>query len=653
MLAVTEPGVRVITAMVATQLLKTTLLMSTAGFFAHLDPCPMLLVQPKEAAAEAFSKERVEPMIKETPVLRAIVGSSRTRSKDETLLFKAFPGGFLAMVGAGSPDNLARRPVRVIMYDEIDKYVTTKEGDPLALGDERLATFDLNSLSIRVCSPTEKGGSRIEKSYEASDLRRASVVCPLCDHRQFLDFFKQVHWPKIDGDHQTCLAQIHCESCGAAWSEGQRLKSLRTIRWHQTRAFSCCGERHDPAEDYERAWREGDGAGAIERVWDWWTSPRHAVYRARCRTCGVWGVPNEHAGFQASKLFSPSQKDKPSDIAGKWIAAQGDEDALQAFYNTQLAIPYRRNTGREIKADALAARAENWAAEVPDGVAVITAGIDTQDYRLEATAFGWGRLEEAWTLEHEVFVGDPETDPHLWDQLDAWLKKIRYRADGRGFEVAAACIDSGGHHTQRVYDFAKARLGRKVWATKGESATNGKRNPIWPVKRPSSRTKKSFRPVILGVNAAKDVVHARLIKTALSETTGGPGYVHHHADLDAGYYQQLTAERSVTKLASGGQKYRVWEEIPGRANEAFDCAVYAYAALCGLVHMGLKLNKRADAVGAALTPEQAITEARPVSEARPPTSLAALSPTPSPTPRAGAKRGNRLANRLSRTVKPS
>src|SRR5690242_9807897 len=40
MLAVTEPGVHVITVMVSTQLLKTALLENVFGYFAHLDPCP-------------------------------------------------------------------------------------------------------------------------------------------------------------------------------------------------------------------------------------------------------------------------------------------------------------------------------------------------------------------------------------------------------------------------------------------------------------------------------------------------------------------------------------------------------------------------------------------------------------------------------------
>ena len=66
--------------------------------------------------------------------------------------------------------------------------------------------------------------------------------------------------------------------------------------------------------------------------------------------------------------------------------------------------------------------------------------------------------------------------------------------------------------------------------------------------------------------------------------------MHFPADRDLNYYAQLTSERIVVKEASG-HKYRVWELPSGRANEALDCRVYAYAALCALIHFGLKLNR--------------------------------------------------------------
>ena len=598
MLAVTEPGVHVITAMVSTQLLKTSLLENVFGYFAHLDPCPMLLVQPKEDAAEQFSRERITPLIRATPVLTDLVGTSKTRSKDETLLFKSFPGGFLALTGAGSPDNLARRPVRVVLYDECDKYPTTREGDPIALGDERMATF-VNWLSIRACSPTVEGESKIEESFLEGDQRLSSVVCPHCQHRQFLEFFKHVEWDKgADGKHHRPeTARVYCEKCGVGWSEGERLRALATLRAHQTRTFECCGERQSPLDTYEAAWK-GDLADPVAAAWDlWegWSPGPHPtllwqVYRAHCGVCGSWPVPNEHASFQGGKIYSPWPKDTPAKIAAKWRACGDDEDKKQVFNNTQLGRPYRRSGGRELNVEELLNRRISWPGQVPIEAAVLTAGIDTQDYRIEIETVAWGRDEESWSVDYRVIDGEFD-DPMVQQQLDEYLLQDWTDALGRKFRISAACHDSGGHKTQAVYAFSRARLARRVWAIRGASEQSGQRQPVWP-KAVSRKKSATFRPVVIGVNAAKDVIRGRLALTG-----AGPGRMHFGDDVDIGRFQQLTAERSELKV-KGGKRFRVWEKIKGRANEALDCRVYAYAALQGWIHNGLKLNQLVDRMAA-------------------------------------------------------
>lgn len=597
MLAVTEPGVHTLTVMCCTQLLKTALLENTFGFFVHTDPCPMLLLQPKDEAVEQFSKERIAPMIRVTPVLKSVVSSGKTRTSDETLRYKSFPGGFLAMASAGSPDNLARRPIRVLLADEVDKYPVTREGDPIALAEERTATFGVNWLSIRACSPTVEGESRIAASYEDSDQRRASVECPHCQHRQFLDFFKHVQWPKADnGVHQWKKAAIYCEACGSAWSEGQRLKALQTTRWHQTKPYECCGTRHVPLDAYEGAWKN-QSPDAAAQVWDWWHDERdgrYAVYRAKCPTCNKHAVDNVHAGFQASKLFSPWQKDRPSDIAGKYLKAKGNPDLEQAWWNTQMGLPHRPHVSKTLALDVLLSRREVFAAQVPDRAGVITVGADVQDYRVELETVAWGRDEESWSVDYHVIEGEM-SDPATQAAVDEYLKRVWRRADGTGLGVMGACIDSGGHHTQAVYSFCKARIGRRIWAIKGASEQSGARNPVWPTKKPSKRNKAAYRPTIIGGNAARDTIRSRLLLDVPPPGKPSPGYMHFPADRDQAYFEQLIVDRLVTKTI-GSRTFRVWETPNGKANEASDCRTYSYAALCGLQHFGLVLSRAVDSL---------------------------------------------------------
>lgn len=614
MLAVTEPGVHEITLMCCTQLLKTEFILNVFGYLAHLDPSPILLLQPKDDAAEQFSKERLQPTIDATPVLAERVGGA-----DETLTYKPFPGGFVALAGAGSPDNVARRPIRAYLADEVDKYRFTREGNTLLLAAERTAQFGLNWLGVQACSPTVEDESIIAECYygkdqkPGSDRRVASVECPHCGHRQFLDFFKHVQWQKRTDDkgvvreHLWKTARIHCEGCGSEWSEAQRLRSLKTIRWHQTKPFECCGERQVPLDAYEKAWRDKDTPAAVGAVWDWWEDKaegRYAVYRAKCAKCGKWGVDNSHAGFQASKLFSPSPKDKPSNIAAKWLSAKGKPDDELVWWNTQMGLPHRPHGGKALAVDALLARREQWEAQVPDGVGVLVVGGDVQDYRVELEVVGFGRDEESWSVEYVVIDGE-FSDPLVQKKLDEELLKLRHDRFGRPYKVMAACLDSGGHHTQAVYAFCKARLGRHVWAVKGASERDGARNPVWPTKKPSKRNKAAFRPVVIGGNSARDTIRNRLLLDPPAPGQPKPGYAHFPLDRDVGYFEQLIADRLEVKEVNG-RKVRLWTTPPGKANEAADCRVYAYAALCGLNHFGLQLNRRVDQVARA--PEQPATQ---------------------------------------------
>ena len=278
-------------------------------------PVPDPAAAAEDEAAEQFSKERITPMVRATPALREIVGSAKTRDADETLTYKAFPGGFLALAGAGSPDNLARRPIRVLLADEVDKYPVTREGDPISLAEERQATFGSTSLSIRACSPTVEDESRIAASEADSDQRRASVACPHCGHRQFLDFFEHVEVGQGRGARpRAAPAEDRADplrACGVGWSEGERLNALQTIRWHQTRPFECCGQRHVPLDAYGRAWRNGSDAGRSRPcVGLVGGRPVGGVPR---QMPGLWvmGRRQRARGIPGPKLYSPWQKDRP------------------------------------------------------------------------------------------------------------------------------------------------------------------------------------------------------------------------------------------------------------------------------------------------------------------------------------------------------
>ncbi|PQQ22355.1 phage terminase large subunit family protein [Photorhabdus hindustanensis] len=541
--AITDPTVTYVSVMKSARVGYTKILDHVVGYYLAHDPSPILVVQPRVEDAEDYSKTEIAPMLRDTPVLAEISGDPKAKNSNQTILKKTFLNGSnLTLVGANSPGGFRRITCRIILFDEVDGYPSGGagvEGDQIALGTKRSETF-WNRKIVLGSTPTVKGTSRIEKSFGDSDQRYYYVPCPHCGEYQVLE------WGGPDTPY------------GIKWDKDENGNGLPDTAYYVCRHNGCVIHHNEKG-------------GMI----------KHGEWRASKPFKG-------HAGFHIWAGYSLFPNAAWKYLVAEWLRVKNDPLMRQTFINLVLGEPYEDRGEKALSEKRLLERCEVFAAEVPDGVAVLTAGIDTQDDRFEIEVVGWGRNEESWSIAYDVIEGDLETD-EPWKRLDAYLKQVWRRADGRGFTIMAACMDSGGHHTQKVYEFSKARIGRRIWAIKGESARGGKRSPVWPTKKPTSRTKSSFKPIILGVNAAKDTIRGRLHLDPPLPGEAAASYMHFPADRDLNYFSQLLAERSVLK-ESGGQRFRVWEQLPGRANEALDCRVYAYAALCGLLHMGLKLN---------------------------------------------------------------
>ncbi|EPC6045139.1 phage terminase large subunit family protein [Serratia marcescens] len=553
--AITDPAVTQVSVMKSARVGYTKILDHVVGYYLAHDPSPILIVQPRVEDAEDYSKTEIAPMLRDTPVLAEICGDPKAKDSNQTILKKTFANGAnLTLVGANSPGGFRRITCRIILFDEVDGYPSGGagvEGDQIALGIKRSETFWNRKIALG-STPTVKGTSRIEKAYEESDQRRYYVPCPHCGEFQVLEW----------GGPETPY--------GIKWDKDENGEGIPESAYYVCRHNGCVIHHNEKS-------------GMVKR--------------------GEWRATKPfkgHAGFHIWAGYSLFPNAAWKYLVAEWLRVKNDPLMRQTFINLVLGEPYEDRGEKALSEKRLLERCEVYAAEVPDGVAVLTAGIDTQDGRFEIEVTGWGRNEESWSIAFDVIEGDLETN-EPWQRLDAYLKQVWRRADGRGFTIMAACMDSGGHHTQKVYEFAKERLGRRIWAIKGESARGGKRSPVWPTKKPTSKSKASFKPIIIGVNAAKDTIRGRLHIDPPAPGEPAASYMHFPADRDLNYFSQLLAERSVLKV-SGGQRYRVWEQLPGRANEALDCRVYSYAALCGLFYLGLKLNQLADNI--AINPER-------------------------------------------------
>ncbi len=172
-------------------------------------------------------------------------------------------------------------------------------------------------------------------------------------------------------------------------------------------------------------------------------------------------------GYHLSALYSPLGWYSWAQAAKDLLAAKkAGPEALKTWTNTVLGETWEE-TGETVNEHVLLARREKYSAEVPAGVLVLTAGVDVHDDRLEVAVYGYGLGEESWAVDYRVLWGDPGRK-EVWQQLDDILMNGSYKYERGGrMKVVAACIDSGGHFTQAVYEYVKPRQAHRIFAVKG------------------------------------------------------------------------------------------------------------------------------------------------------------------------------------------
>jgi phage terminase large subunit GpA-like protein len=512
--AVGHPSVDRIVMMTAAQVGKTELLLNVIGFHIDQEPAAILLVEPTLEMGEAVSKDRIAPMIRDTPALQGKIKDPRSRDSGNTLLHKTFPGGHITIAGANSAASLASRPIRVLLCDEVDRYPASAgtEGDPVNLAIQRTSNF-WNRRIMLVSTPTIMGISRIEKAYETGTKERWCVPCPVCGE------FQPYDWGQIVYKELT-EPLMKCRKCGAL-----------------------CTEKH---------WKNGQSRGI-------WIPDKTGEVRTR--------------SFHLNAFASPWTTWK-SLVEQYEEAYRNGEEELKVWWNTKLGLPWESRSGA-IEVDILESRREAYAAPVPDGVLVLTCGVDTQDDRLEAEVVGWGVGKESWGIEYRVFYGDPG-QKEVWLALDDFLSHFWSYADGEEIGISCACIDSAGHYTDDVYRFCKPRARRNIFAIVGRG-DSGKPS----VSKPSRNNRRHVPLFTLGVSTIKGSLYSRL-----RIDRPGPGYCHfpiepktNHRGYDSPYFKGLVSERMVVKRVRGKERIEWETRSAGIRNEPLDVRVYATGAL--------------------------------------------------------------------------
>lgn len=485
--AFSDPAVETVVVMSSAQVGKTTEIENVIGHYIHQDPSPILLLQPTLEMAETFSKDRLAPMLRDTPALRGLVKDARSRDSGNTLLHKQFPGGHITMAGANSPASLASRPIRVVLCDEVDRYPASAgtEGDPVSLARKRATTFWNRKIGL-FSTPGTRGLSRIEKAYENSDQRRYWVPCAECGEYQVM-MWQQVRWVEPADAHYECY---HCR---AKWDDVTRWRAIKQGEW--------------------RAGAEFKGT----------------------------------AGFWLNELCSPWSK--VAGMVEAFLEAKPYPEQLKTWVNTSLGETWQER-GDAPDWEILKGRAADYElATVPEGVLFLTAGVDVQKDRVELSIWGWGRAKRSWLINHFAIPGDTSRR-QTWDALTEALMQTYRTPGGLDLSIIRTCVDSG-YAAQEVYAWARTQAVSSVMVIKGQdsgAALVGVPSAV-DVGGSGKKIRRGVKVWPVNVSMAKSELYG-FLRLAREGNEVPAGWVHIPA-MDDEFYKQLTAEQFVTRVVKG------------------------------------------------------------------------------------------------------
>jgi phage terminase large subunit GpA-like protein len=540
--AFNDPRVRRIVMVASSQIGKTEFELNCIGYAIHQDPGNILYIHPDLDDAKKFSQIRVNPLISGTPELESRVAKAKSRDSGNTILRKTFPGGTLIICGSNVAADLASTPARYVFGDERDRWAASagQEGDPWKLATARQITF-YNSKAVEVSTPTIKNASAIESSFLEGTMERWCVECPHCGGYhdiKFSDIRFGSETKTIGGKTQYAVSGIAYICPGCACLSGEKEMKRQPAKW--------IAENPD-------------------------------AYARGVRSFWLNSFVSPWASWESTIL--------------EFLYAAGNEAKLQVVYNTRFGQLWEYRDGL-VDEEGVMARREEYGAELPDGVLVLTCGVDTQDDRLEYEVVGHGHFYETWGIEAGIIMGRPD-DADTWDRLDeAVLYRVFRFRDGVGLPVSLTFVDEGGHFAQDVRQQCHARLVKNVFAIAGSNRHDAQYTSPPKKQKIVDRDKRTIGHCWrydIGVDAGK-----QMIMDNIKVQTPGPRYCHFPERDDYGhaYFAGLLSERLVRH--EDRKQPWAWEKIPGHErNERLDCRNYAMAAFKAL-------PKNLDAIGRRL-----------------------------------------------------
>lgn len=513
------PWVHQVTIVASTQVGKTQSLLNVLAWAFAQDPGPITWVMPTREDAAEFGENRVQPMVEVSPVLRRQLTGDRFDAKKRQIRFKRCR---LLFRSSRVPKELAQYPARWLFGDEACKWPqwTQNEAAPFDLARERTRTFWNHKVYLS-STPTVPRGL-ISQEFARGDRRRYWVPCPHCGKHQSLRW-SQVKWDKeLDTEEKMRderRAWYECEHCQQRIEDRHKQPMLAGGFW--------CPEGVDPSG------RLVGGRLVLEND------------RTPHRSYHIW------AGYSPWLAWW--------EIVAEWLRSKDQPATLQNFVNSWLGEDWVEQVEAprpEMLRECIGGYQRG---EVPEGVQVITVGVDVQKRFLVYVVRGWGLDMESWLLDHGRIDN--------FEQLEA---EVLARPWPRGLMVRGLFLDSN-YRTAETVDFAR-KYPAVVRLLVGDE---------WDDPRPFSARRIDRHPRTgqpIGTLMVWQV-NVGLFKDEVSQSMNVGGQAaangfHVYADIDEDYCREVTSEHKIV-VRTGEKERERWVPRHGRRqNHYWDAEVY-------------------------------------------------------------------------------
>lgn len=372
-----------------TQVGGTEAILNMIGFVIDEDPSPAMVVYPTDELAKSISKNRIEPMLLNSPTLK-----EKYHENDSSVLEMQFDDMYLSLVGSNSPSGLASKPIKYLFLDETDKYpgASKKEADPVSLAKERTKTFH-NRKIVLASTPTLKN-NHIWEAKENADIEKHYLMpCPHCGRK--IEFkFSNLRFPDDESmsyADRAERARYVCQECGSIITDSQKYIMLQQGTWE-----------------------------IVERKTQF---ARKVV-------------------FWLNTLYSPFVRF--AEVAKEFLMSKDDSEAFQNFVNSWLAEPWE-DTKLKTSADLVMERqTELPELIVPEWAKLIVGGVDVQENSLYVSIRAFGNHITSQNIFHKQVLN--------FSAVEQIMNTPYRNANGDEFIVSLCLIDSG-YDADSTYDF--------------------------------------------------------------------------------------------------------------------------------------------------------------------------------------------------------